>query len=258
MKETINLKNKNIIIIGALGRLGRVVSSQLLDKGANVIAVDLDQDLLNKESSVINSSKYLAFSGNSNDLDSINSVFQVAEDKFGRVDGAVNLSYPKNKNYGNHFFDVSYEDFCENVSLHLGAYFLFMQQCAKYSIDHDIRFSLINFSSIYGVISPKFDIYEGTKMTVPVEYAAIKSSLIHLASYLTAYTKGTSFRVNSISPGGIIDGQDSKFLRKYRNNSRSKGMLDPEDIVGTVLYLLSDSSEFVCGQNIIVDDAFTI
>jgi len=258
MKETINLKNKNIIVMGALGRLGKVVSSQLVDKGANVIAVDLDQHLLDKERSSIDPSKYLPLSGSSNELSSIQKIFKASEDEFGKVDGAINLSYPKNKNFGNHFFEVSYEDFCENVSIHLGAYFLFMQQCAKYSIDNEIKFSLINFSSIYGVISPKFDIYKDTNMTLPVEYAAIKSSLIHLTSYLTAYTKGSFFRVNSIAPGGILDDQDSKFLKNYRENSRSKGMLDPEDILGTVLFLLSDASEFVCGQNIIVDDAFTI
>ena len=89
----------------------------------------------------------------------------------------------------------------------------------KYSIDNEIKFSLINFSSIYGVISPKFDIYKDTNMTLPVEYAAIKSSLIHLTSYLTAYTKGSFFRVNSIAPGGILDDQDSKFLKKLEGRA---------------------------------------
>ena len=258
MKEIINLKDKNIIVIGASGRLGKVVSSSLLDQGANVIAVDVDQVGIDKQKEIHLSKKYTPIMGSCNDIDSIKSIFNTVLNKTGNIDGAVNLSYPKNKNYGKHFFDVSYEDFCENTALHLGGYFLFMQQCAKYSVEEGVKFSLLNFSSIYGVISPKFEIYEETKMTVPVEYAAIKSSLLHLTSYLTAYTKGTSFRVNCISPGGIFDDQDNKFLRNYKNKSRSKGMLDPDDLIGTVLYLLSDASEFVCGQNIVVDDGFSI
>jgi len=258
MKEIIDLKDKNIIIIGASGRLGKVVCSRLLDQGANVIAVDLDKVSLDKEKQINQSNKYTSIVGSCNDIDSIKLIFDKGKNKVGNIDGAVNLSYPKNQNYGKKLFDVSYKDFCENTSLHLGGYFLFMQQCAKYSLEENVKFSLLNFSSIYGVISPKFEIYEGTEMTVPVEYAAIKSSLLHLTSYLTAYTKGTSFRVNCISPGGILDGQDENFLRNYKNRSRSKGMLDPDDIIGTVLYLLSDASEFVCGQNIVVDDGFSI
>ena len=68
-----------------------------------------------------------------------------------------------------------------------------MQQCAKYSLDNTEKFSLVNFSSIYGVIPPKFDIYEGTSMTLPIEYAAIKSAIQHISRYLAVYTKGSKF-----------------------------------------------------------------
>ena len=133
-----------------------------------------------------------------------------------------------------------------------------MQQCAKYSLDNSEKFSLVNFSSIYGVIPPKFDIYEGTSMTLPIEYAAIKSAIQHISRYLAVYTKGSKFRVNCISPGGLLDKQDPIFIEKYNAQSLSKGMLDPEDLMGTILFLCSDLSEFICGQNIIVDDGFSL
>ena len=95
-------------------------------------------------------------------------------------------------------------------------------------------------------------------MTMPVEYAAIKSGIQHLTKYITKYTFGTKFRANCISPGGILNNQNKKFLDAYNSNCRSKGMLDVDDIIGTTLFLSSDLSNYICGQNIIVDDGFSV
>ena len=65
-------------------------------------------------------------------------------------------------------------------------------------------------------------------------------------------------RCNCISPGGILDNQPSEFLERYKRNCLSKGMIDGEDLKGALLFLLSDSSSYVNGQNIIVDDGFTL
>ena len=117
---------------------------------------------------------------------------------------------------------------------------------------------LINISSIYGVIAPKFEIYENTLMTTPVEYAAIKSGLIHLTKYMAKYFKGMNIKVNTLSPGGILDSQPEDFLVKYKKECSNKGMLNKSDLKGTLIYLLSDMSKYVNGQNIIVDDGFSI
>jgi NAD(P)-dependent dehydrogenase (short-subunit alcohol dehydrogenase family) len=113
-------------------------------------------------------------------------------------------------------------------------------------------------SSIYGVVAPRFEVYENTTMTMPVEYAAIKAGLIHLTKYMAKYFKGKNIRVNSISLGGLKDGQPESFLDSYEQFCLNKGMLDAKDISGTLLYLLSDLSEYVNGQNITVDDGFTL
>jgi NAD(P)-dependent dehydrogenase (short-subunit alcohol dehydrogenase family) len=113
-------------------------------------------------------------------------------------------------------------------------------------------------SSIYGVIAPRFEVYKGTEMTTPVEYAAIKSALIHLGKYVSAYMKGTDFRVNSLSPGGLFAGQNESFLKKYNAHCSTKGMLNPEDVTGAVNFLLSDLSSYMSGQNLILDDGFTL
>ena len=93
---------------------------------------------------------------------------------------------------------------------------------------------------------------------MPVEYAAIKSGLIHLTKYMAKYFKGMNIRVNALSPGGIEDAQDKHFLQNYKQECLNKGMLDTADLEGTLVYLISDMSTYVNGQNIIVDDGFTL
>jgi NAD(P)-dependent dehydrogenase (short-subunit alcohol dehydrogenase family) len=116
----------------------------------------------------------------------------------------------------------------------------------------------VNLSSIYGVVAPDFDIYKDTTMTMPVEYAAIKSAVIQLTRYVSSYMADSRFRVNVVSPGGLFDQQPDSFLDKYKARTLGHGMLDPADICGAILFLLSDQSKYMQGQNLIVDDGFTL
>jgi len=190
-------------------------------------------------------------------IDSIQEFISSISGKFGKIDALINSAYPRNKNYGKHFFEVTYDDFCENVGMNLGGYFLTSQQFAKF-FEKQGYGNIINLASIYGVIAPRFEVYDNTPMTMPIEYAAIKSGLIHLSKYMAKYFKGKNIRVNTISLGGIEDKQPEPFLRAYKEFCLNRGMLDAKDISGTVLFLLSDLSEYVNGQNIVVDDGFTL
>lgn len=254
-----DLHNKTILVAGAAGLLGKKLTFELLAAGANVVALDYNKhslQLLEKEHA--EKSSLMCVATDVTDIHSINRAFQEARVRFGTVNGAVNTAYPRNSNYGNKFFDVTYEDFCANISLNLGCYFLFMQQCAKYAVENEAEFSLVNISSIYGVVAPKFEIYDETNMTMPVEYAAIKSALIHLSKYVVSYVGRSQFRVNLVSPGGILDRQPRAFLDAYKKQTLGKGMLDVSDVLGAIIYLLSDASRFINGQNLIVDDGFSL
>ena len=254
-----NLKNKTVLLAGSTGLIGQKLTQRFLSLDANVVGIDINKEKLEEQSKLYKDSDNSMFiECDITNKDSLNDVFLLAEERYVKVDSAVNLTYPRNAEYGKPFQEVSFKSFSENLSMHLGGYFIFMQQCSGYSISKNIEFSLVNFSSIYGVIPPRFDLYEDTEMTMPVEYAAIKSGILHLSQYLSQLTKKSLFRSNCISPGGIIDGQDEKFLERYKKYSREKGMLDPEDILGTVVFLCSEDSRYLCGQNIIVDDGFSL
>lgn len=163
-----------------------------------------------------------------------------------------------NKTYGRKLFDVTLASFNENLSLHLGSSFLISQQAAQFLCDKKKPVSMVNISSIYGVIAPKFNIYDNTQMTMPVEYAAIKSALLHLNKYIVAYVNNSGFRINSVSPGGILTTNQLNFVRHIEKNTHGTGMLDVNEMTGSIVFLLSDQSRYVTGQNIIVDDGFSL
>lgn len=250
-----NKSNKIIVVVGACGLLGKSFSESLSRDGSTVVIADVDINKASSLSKIIKNS--IAHQVDITKSDSINKLIDFANSNFGRIDAVINTAYPRNKNYGRKFSEVEYDDFCENINLNIGGYFL-VSKCFIKFFEKQKSGKIINISSVYGVIAPKFEIYDNTNMTMPVEYAVIKSSLIHLTKYLAKILKGKNIQVNCISPGGILDGQDELFLDSYNKNCINKGMLNPEDIYGAIKFLISNDSCFVNGQNIIIDDGFTL
>lgn len=255
------LRDKVVVITGGAGLLGQEFASTVLEHSGISIIADLDEE---RSLKIVDSLKKLHPEGIVDsqllDICNKNSILTLIENinkKYGRIDALVNNAYPRNKNYGRKFEDISYEDFCENLSLNLGGYFLTSQQFLNYYCNQGFG-NIVNISSVYGVIPPRFEVYNDTRMTMPVEYAAIKSALIHMTKYMAKYFKGKNIRINSISLGGLFDGQPESFLISYKSFCLNKGMLNKDDVNGTLIYLLSDQSAFVNGQNIIVDDGFTL
>lgn len=252
------LGGKKIIVFGGGGLLGATLVKRCLELEAFVIAVDNNYSGMErrlKELEVdICGARLECVALDVNNEKEVECFFQALSG----VSGAVNCTYPRNKAYGAKFEDVSLSDFNENVALHLGSSFLFVQQCAKLYFCNKTPLSVVTISSIYGCVSPDFSIYEGTNMTMPVEYAAVKSAVLHLNKYAASYVGESGFRVNSVSPGGISDGQPGPFLEKYKSRSLGKGMLDVADVLGSIAFLLSDHSKYMNGQNLVVDDGFSI
>lgn len=188
---------------------------------------------------------------------SLDKAFKVVEHRHGRVTGMVNCTLPKARGYGRRFDNVRFEDFCGNVNAHLGGAFLACQRAIRYFRPRGGGI-IVNIASVYGFLPPRFEIYDGTPMTKEIEYAVSKAGIIQMTAYLAAYLKGTGIRVNCVSPGGVLDRQDPRFVKRYNKKCASKGMLDPADVAGAVLFLLSDRSRHVVGQNIVVDDGFSL
>lgn len=254
------LNNQIVVVTGGAGLLGRAFSEAIAQNDG--VAIIADISLEKGQQAKASLPEILQDNIDVIELDitkkeSIANQIQSLHKKYGRIDALVNNAYPRNKNYGRHFFDVEFEDFNENVGLHLGGYFNVSKHLAQFFVEQG-HGNIINISSIYGLVAPRFHIYEGTKMTTPPEYIVIKAGLNHLTQYMAAYLKDKNIRVNALTLGGILDGQPESFLKNYRDECLNKGMLNPEDIVGSLVYLLSEQSKYVNGQNIVVDDGFSL
>ena len=255
------IRKKIIVITGAAGLIGKSLVKTFLNNDAIVVATDNDKFALDHMKNCKDLAKY-----KSNlyycDLDitnksSILNVIKNFKNKFGFIDVIINNAYPRNKSFGKKLEEVDYNDFNENICLNIGGYFLVAQQfCIFFKKQgHGV---VLNMASIYGVIPPRFEVYEGTDMTVPVEYAAIKSAIINLTKYFAQYYKKSGIRINSLSPGGVLDNQSDTFLKNYKNKCSSKGMLDPEDVAATALFLISEDASCIQGQNLVIDDGYSL
>lgn len=250
------LDDQVVFISGACGLIGKRFVEASLNAGASVIAADIDADKLSELSENIESQKLLIKTVDLTSSIEIESALQESIESFGSVTALVNAAYPRNQHYGRRFFDVEYADFCENVNLNIGTTFSTSQIFSRYFQEQQ-HGNIINLGSIYGAMAPDFDIYPGS-MSMPVEYAAIKSAIIHLTKYMAQLLRKDGVRVNCISPGGVFDSQPEVFLDRYNAKCGQQGMLNPEHLDSTLLYLLSETSNAVTGQNIVVDDGFSL
>lgn len=253
------LQGKRVVITGGAGLLGRQFCAAVTQQGGVAIVADLDRAAADEVAAGILADGGQA-TGRELDITSADSVAKLISDlhtQYGGVDAVVNNAYPKSRNFGRRFEEVDYADMCDGLSIHLGGYFLVAQKFAEY-FKVNGGGNIVNMSSIYGFVPPRFQIYAGTKMTMPVEYALIKSGVIQLTRYIAQYYKGTGVRCNTVSPGGIADGQPDSFVHNYDAFCAGKGMLDPQDVSGALVFLLSTASKHVTGQNLTVDDGFSL
>lgn len=246
------LKGKIIVVTGACGLIGKSFSRACLQHGANVVLSDISEEQGKKLEAESGTNAFFVRTDITSESSVKNLIAETVK-KFGHINGLVNNAYPRNKDYGKKLEDVSVASFNENVSMHLGGYFLCMKEFAQYFVQHGSG-SMISMGSIYGVMAPRFEIYAGTGMTMPVEYAAIKSAVIHLTKYFAEYYKNKNVRFNAISPGGIFNNQPEDFVKKYEAYAP---MLKAEDLHSTLIHLLSDESVKTSGENFVVDKGWS-
>ena len=254
------LKDKVIVVTGGAGTIGQCFARGIAERGGIAVVADIDFQAAKLLLNDTQQGRIGKIEPAHLDITSKDSVVALITDlrrRHGGIDAVVNNAYPRNRNYGHKLEDVTYIDFCENVDMHLGGYFLVAQQFCLAFKEQGYG-NVVNMSSIYGSMAPRFEVYDGTPMTMPVEYAAIKAAIEHLTRYFAQYFKGTGIRVNCLSPGGILAGQPTDFLAAYNKHCASKGMLDANDLLGTLMFLLSDESRYMTGQNLLIEDGFSL
>ena len=252
-----NLENKKILVLGGAGRIGKAVSISIFESGGIPLIFDIDFNLLKKIYSNFKSDKLYLFKGDISNIESIKMIIKDASNISQKIDGAVYCAYPKSNGWGNNIENLNENNLKEDLYMQLGAPILFAKEILKY-FSKNGGGNLINLSSIQGICAPKFEHYKDTDMTSPIEYSAMKSGIILITKWLAKYYKNRNIRINCVSPGGILDCQDEIFIEKYRESCTNKGLLDAKDIASTVNFLLSDYSYAINGQNIVIDDGWSL
>lgn len=254
------LSNKVVVVTGGAGLIGRNFCEAIVQNNGIAIIADINKELMKKVKDDIQAkfkdAQIFSFKLDITSKESIKNLIANLNDKFGKIDALVNNAYPKNAMWcKKNFFEAEYKDVCENMNMQLGGYFLCSQQFSIYFKEQGYG-NIISMASIMGVYVPKFQNYKGTSMDSPIEYSIVKAGVVHMTKWMAKYLANTGIRCNSIAPGGVFDNQPESFLKAYRECCTSKGMLDANDISGTLVYLLSDMSRYVNGQTIVVDDGW--
>ena len=241
------LQNKVIIVTGGSGLLGKEFIKHIREEGGIAINADIDV-----EDNIEQNQIKIDITSETSIKEKIEMIFSY----YGRIDGLVNNAYPRTSDWGVKFEDISFNSWEKNVSWQLNSYFFCIQQVVKY-MKNQKKGSIVNISSIYGVVGPDFGAYKGTELTIPAAYSAIKGGLNNLTRYLASYFGSDNVRVNCVSPGGIFDNQPKSFVDYYENKVPLSRMGNPDDIAPSVVFLLSEESKYITGQNLIVDGGWT-
>jgi NAD(P)-dependent dehydrogenase (short-subunit alcohol dehydrogenase family) len=267
-----NIKDKIIVITGATGLLGTKHAEVVAQYGGVPILLDLHKDKIDRLKEEINRkysvgalgfvvdiSDELQVKTNSNDILKL----------FGRIDGLINnaANNPKvEKSHDKNFSRLEnfpLETWNNDVAVGLTGAFL----CAKY-YGHAISKNsyggaIINISSDLGIIAPdqrlyrKPNISDNLQPVKPVTYSVIKHGIIGLTKYLATYWLDSSVRVNSLCPGGVFTNQPDDFLENLTNLIPMGRMANIDEYKGSVIFLLSDASSYMTGQNLIIDGGRT-
>ena len=250
-EQIFSCKNKVAVVTGGGGLIGKEIAQALADFGAKVYVAEIDLPNETKTSSNFN-----FISLNTTSEDDVKRVFKQIADEEEKLDILVTCAYPRTKDWGAMVEDVPFESWKENLNSQLGGTFICCREAAE-KMKNFGGGSIINLASTYGVVAPDFSIYEGTKMTMTVAYSAIKSGLIGLTRYLATYYAKDNIRANSISPGGILDEQPDSFVNRYTKKTPLGRMGKASEMVGSVIFLASESSSYVTGQNLLIDGGWT-
>lgn len=255
--ELFSLKGKTAIVTGGCGHLGRAMVAALADAGASVWVAGTNHD---KFLRVFGSDTTLRFVKiDIMDSTSIREAFTAVAAEAGQIDVLINNA-AQYAGIGKKSEDLSDDDWVRCIEGIAGSTYKCIREVLPFM---KAGGSIVNIASMYGIVSPYLAVYEPPceASLIPVNYSAGKASVIQMTRYFGTYLIDRKIRVNSISPGPFPSPkvQENKvFADRLREKNPSHRLGDPEDLKGAVLFLASDASKYVVGQNIQVDGGWTI
>lgn len=256
--DLFSLKGKTAIVTGGCGHLGRAMVSALVDAGGQVFVAGTDHD---KFESVFGKDTELKFVEiDIMDTQSIKDAFEtVSKQTGGRIDILVNCA-AQYAGIGKKSEDLTDEEWAQCYEGIAGSTYKCIREVLPYMKEGG---SIINIGSMYGKVIPHLSVYDTPceSSMIPVTYCAGKASVIELTEKLGRSLIDRGIRVNCISPGPFPSAKVKELeilAQRLKDRSPSKRLGEPDELRGAVLFLASDASKYVVGQNIQVDGGWTL
>jgi len=263
-----DVQNRNIVITGSSGLLGSQYANTLSAAGANVILVDLESKKNKKlENSLVKKygNKARSYTSDISNLQEIKKLTKNVLRDFKRIDGLINNAAFTSKGakeesdnpYGS-FENFPMKIWQKSIDINLTGVFFCSQAFGKIMAKQG-KGVIVNIASNYGLVGADQRIYGKSGLNLPISYAATKGAVVNMTRYLAAYWNGKGIRVNTLSPGGVLDTtyQDKKFIKKYSERTILGRMAKKDEYNGAILFLISDASSYMTGANLIVDGGWT-
>jgi NAD(P)-dependent dehydrogenase (short-subunit alcohol dehydrogenase family) len=263
-RDQFDLHGKVAVVTGGAGILGRHFCAGLAESGAEVAVVDLQahkaRDLAYELSDCFGV-KSFGYGCDVSNPDSVKEMTAGVIGDFGEIHILHNNAAAKSDDLDAFFApfeEYSLIQWRKIMAVNLDGMFLVAQAIGTRMVEQGRGGSIIQTASIYGVMAPDHRIYEGSfylgrKINTPAVYTASKAAVIGLTKHLSTYWADKGIRVNTLTPGGTESGQNEEFIQRYSNRIPMGRMADTKEMVGALLFLSSDASSYVTGQNIIVD-----
>lgn len=246
-------KNKTVLITGSNGVLGKKISNFFSSCKASLVLIDKDNENKNKKKNL--KSEY--FSVDFENLGELEKKIINISLSIKKIHLIINnATYTgTNRKWIKPFNQQTYTDWRNANKVNVDSIFIISKIFSNKLINNKGR--IINIGSIFGTNVPNFKNYIGTKMNSPAAYSVSKNILLHMTKWL-ASNLAPNVNVNMISPGGIIRNQNKKFIKNYLHGTPLNRMCTEDDIIKALIFLSCNYSDYITGQNIIVDGGYSI
>jgi NAD(P)-dependent dehydrogenase (short-subunit alcohol dehydrogenase family) len=270
--EKFNLKDRVAVVTGGAGLLGAEFCRTLAEAGAAVAVIDLNADSAARvtESLTVSGFRALAVPADITHPESVNALVEKVLSAFGRLDVLVNSAAldpkfdPEAVARGiapGRFEDYPLDQWNAALNVNLTGMFLVTQACVKPMLAQGRKGSIINICSTYGLNGPDQRIYrkkDGKQQNFkPVYYTVTKAGVLGFTKYLAAYYMDTEIRVNALTPGGVFNNHEETFVQNYSAKTILGRMARKDEMNGALLFLASDASSYMTGNNVVVDGGWT-
>jgi len=252
--DRFSLSDKVIVLTGGAGLYGRGLVRDLASAGAELVIASRNLEALETvaaEECAVGRS-VTAMQLDQADEASVIAMRDAVVKRYGRIDGLVNNAVARPMKSPD-----SVEGWVESMRVNATGLYLITSILGKVICDQGAG-SIVNIGSMQGMIGPSFELYAGTNMGVPPpDYFFHKGGMINFTRYYAALFGPQGVRVNCLSPGGFFNNQPEPFLTRYNEQTMLNRMADPEDLGGSVIFLLSEASKYITGVNLPVDGGYT-